>query len=241
MNASQPTGGDLIIDTTFDFRTDSAGKDPDMFSPTLRRYHQQLWSKHLPNGAEFLLDTTPFAYLHHRSDLGEFWLSSDAVIPTFGGWLAMRPLINHLQPQELEHFTASGYTMGGMMVFPGNKVDGKLTINGARGFLRRIADRMDLTLECIRRHYLGQTSPLGETLNRYRDFFALFDDFRGYSEFFLLQDLLTEDRSAVNFFMPFHDFQLPAVPVDIDAYRRYRDLSIRFIEQRNHRITTLTT
>lgn len=232
----------MLIDTSFDFRNDAGGKDPDLFSPTLRRYHQHLWSRPLPSGVMFHLDTTTrFAYLHHRSDLGEFWLSSDAVIPTFGGWLAMRPLIGQLQPHELENFTAVGYTMGGMMIFPGNKVTGKLTINGARGFLRRIADRMDLTLECIRRHYLGQTSPLGETLNRYRDFFALFGDFRGYSGFFLLQDLLTDDGSAVNFFLPFHDFQLPAVPLDIDAYRRYRDLSIRFIAQRNHRITTLTT
>lgn len=99
---------------------------------------------------------------------------------------------------------------------------------------------MDLTLECIRRHYQDHDRPLAETLNRYRDFFALFGDFRGYSDFFLLQDLLTDDLTAVNFFLPFHDFQLPAVPLDLDTYRRYRDLSIHFTAQRNHRITTLT-
>ena len=36
---------------------------------------------------------------------------------------------------------------GGMMVFPGNRIDGKQTINGARGFNRKIADGFDLTLE----------------------------------------------------------------------------------------------
>ena len=37
----------------------------------------------MPWGAVFSLDTsTPYAYLHHCSELGEFWLSSDAVIPT---------------------------------------------------------------------------------------------------------------------------------------------------------------
>ena len=58
-------------------------KDPDTHSPTLRRHHQLLWSKPLPNGAPLELDvTTPYVYLHHRSDeLGEFFLSSDAVIP----------------------------------------------------------------------------------------------------------------------------------------------------------------
>ena len=39
------------VDTTFDFHSDTpAGKDPDKYSPTLRRYHQLLWSKDLPYG-----------------------------------------------------------------------------------------------------------------------------------------------------------------------------------------------
>jgi hypothetical protein len=73
------------IDITFDFRSDTPpGKDPDARSPTLRRYHYLLWSKPLPSGAPFELDvTTPGAYLHHRSDLGDFSLGSDAVIPSF--------------------------------------------------------------------------------------------------------------------------------------------------------------
>jgi hypothetical protein len=58
------------IECTFDFRSDSPpGLDPDSSSPTLRRYHQLLWSKPLPNGAPFGLDvTTPHVYLHHRSE-----------------------------------------------------------------------------------------------------------------------------------------------------------------------------
>ena len=58
-----------VIDTTFDFRSDTPpGQDPDACSPTLRRYHQLLWSKPLPNGTPFELDvTTPYAYLHHLS------------------------------------------------------------------------------------------------------------------------------------------------------------------------------
>lgn len=31
-----------LIDTSFDFRVDSSGRDPDKYSPTLRRYHQLL-------------------------------------------------------------------------------------------------------------------------------------------------------------------------------------------------------
>ncbi|HZL07100.1 MAG TPA: hypothetical protein VFE45_17040 [Coriobacteriia bacterium] len=231
---------DLALDTSFDFRTDAGGKDPDAHSPTLRRYHRLLWSKPLPGGAPFDLDVgSPGTYLHHRSALGEFCLSSDSVIPTFTWWTAMQPIIEQLTEAEIESFTAISYTVGGMVVFPSNRIDGKPTINGARGFNRKIADRFDLTLECIRRHYRTEDSPLGETLGRYRDFFALFEDFHGYVDFFLLQDLVDGDFSSVRFFLPFHDFTTPSVPRDVDAYREYRRLSIEFVEARNRRIDRL--
>ena len=73
----------------------------------------------------------------------------------------------------------------------------------ARGWTRAIADRMDLT-PSIRRHYLGDpVTPLGETLGRYREFFDLFDDFRGYVDFFLLQDLVTDDYVQCGSSSPF--------------------------------------
>ena len=93
----------------------------------------------------------------------------------------------------------------------------------------------------IRRHYVGEASPLDETLERYGDFFALFEDFRGYVDFFLLQDLVTDDHSAVRFFMPFDNFNPPSVPKDVDAYRAYRRLSIEFVEARNARVDQLGT
>lgn len=148
----------------------------------------------------------------------------------------MKHIIELFPEEENEAFRAIGYTIGGMMIFPGKKIDGKQTINGARGLNRKIADRFDLTLECIRRHYLGQDSPLAETLARYDEFFALFGNFVGYVDFFFLQDLVTTDRSAVRFFMPFDDFVSPSVPQNADAYIGYRDKSIRFIHARNRRI-----
>ena len=149
------------IDTTFDFRSDSPpGKDPDKFSPTLRKYHKLLWSKPLPSGVVFeLVDTTPGVYLHHRSQLGEFWLASDAVIPTFRKEARLSHVIEQI-PEELSTFMRIGYTIGGMMLFPGNRVGGRMTINGARGFHPRIKDRFDLTVECIRRHYLNEDQSL---------------------------------------------------------------------------------
>lgn len=227
----------MLIDTAFDFRTDASGKDPDSYSPTLKHYHKLLWSKALPSGRLFHLDdSVRGVYLHHGSELGEFHLCSDSVIPTFTKWASMTHITELFSEKENEEFRRIGYSIGGMMIFPGNKIDGKQTINGARGFNRKIADRFDLTLECIRRHYLGQGSPLGETLARYRDFFALFKDFDGYVEFFMLQDLVTDEGSAVKFFMPFDDFKTPSVPRNGDTYKEYRRLSIEFIEARNRRI-----
>ena len=104
------------------------------------------------------------------------------------------------------------------MVFPGNQVDRKMTINGPRGFHPRIKDRFDLTLECIRRHYLDEPSPLSDTLARYADFFGLFGDFAGYVDFFLLQDLVNEVTLTVRFFLPFEGFTASPLPGTLDAY-----------------------
>ena len=182
-----------------------------------------------------LVDTTPNVYLHHRSQLGEFWLASDAVIPTFRKEARLSRIIEE-SPAELATFMRIGYTIGGMLLFPGNRVGGKMTINGKRGFDPRIKDRFDLTVECIRRHYLNEDSPLSTTIARYGDFFSLFRDFRGYVEFFLLQDLVTDDCSAVKFSSPFENFTTSPVPASVDAYRAYRELAIKFIEARNRRI-----
>lgn len=222
------------IDISFNFLSDTpVGKDPDTFSPTLRQYHKILWSKSLPNGKLFdLLDTTPGIYLHHKSELGEFFLASDAVIPAF----PYDSISDVVPKEEIESFNAIGYTIGGMMVFPGNKIDNKMTINSARGFHPKIKDRFDLTIECIRRYYHGEDSPLRSPIERYADFFKLFENFRGYVDFFLLQDMVTKDYSSVRFSAPFDDFKSSPIPKTVDAYNSYRQLSIEFIEARNRRI-----
>ena len=220
------------IDVTFDVRTDSGGQDPDAHSATLLRYHKLLWSKPLPSGAMFALDDTRRgAYLYHQSDLGEFFLASDGVIPSFKYASPFKD-----EGEQLREFLRIGYTIGGMMLWPGNRIDGKMTINQARGCYGTIKDRFDITLECVRRHYLGMGSPLEEVLARYGDFFELFRDFRGFIEFFLLQDAVTVDFDAVIFCAPFEDFTTPAMPQTMQEYREYRQRAITFIEARNRRI-----
>ena len=227
------------IDVTFDFRSDTPGypkNDPDASSPTLRGYQKRLWSKRLPSGVLFTLDDTTHHYLHHQSELGEFFLASDAVIPTFRKEASLSHIIHTIPDAEREAFLRVSYTIGGMIVFPGNRVGRKMTINGARGFHPRIKDRFDLTVECIRRHYRNESSPLSDLLRRYAAFFGLFGDFRGYVEFFLLQDLVSDDCSAVTFFTPFEDFTTSPLPASLDEYLAYRHLAVKFIEARNSRI-----
>jgi Family of unknown function (DUF6994) len=227
-----------MIDVKFDFRSDAHGFDPDARSPTLRRYHQLLWSKPLPySGALFDLDiTTPYMYLHHGSELGEFCLPSDTAIHPFSN--SLKHIIAQIPEAEHKEFNRISYTIGSMMVFPGNKVDGAMTINQARGFKPSISDRLDLTLECIRRHYLGEPSTLGPTLAKYAEFFELFGNFAGYVEFFLLQDLVNEDTLTVKFMMPFDDFNNPPAPLPrtLSEYLAYRERAIELIQARNARI-----
>jgi hypothetical protein len=180
----------MVIDTTFDFRTDAAGKDPDTYSPTLCRYHQLLWSKPLPSGVVLELVPTSRApyYYSHTSRMGELVLSSDAFIPTYTRYGVPKTVLEQFSAGEHDHFNAIGYTIGGLILWPANPIDRKWTINQARGCLRsNVGDRMDLTLESIRRHYREAWSPLADVLARYRDFFAAFEDFRGYVDFWLLQ------------------------------------------------------
>ena len=196
-----------------------------------------LWSKTLPNGEWFELDYTHRGkYLYHQSHLGQFFLASDSVIPTFNREARIAQVLNKIPPEMREDFLRISYTIGGMMIFPANRVGRKMTINGARGFHPRIKDRFDLTIECIRRYYIDKKSPLSDPLNRYKDFFSLFGDFRGYIEFFLLQDLVNTEYSSVNFFMRFENFTTSPLPQTVKEYEEYRQLSIDFIEARGRRM-----
>jgi hypothetical protein len=192
------------------------------------------WSKPLPSGVVFTLDDSGRHYLHHRSEIGEFFLASDAVVPTFSRQRRISNIINQISPEDLATFNRIGYTIVGMMLFPGNRIG--RTINGARGFHPRIKDRFDLTVECIRRVYCGERSPLAAVLARYAEFFALFVDFHGYVEHFQLQDLVSRGGSVVKFFALFEDFATSPLPESVGAYRTYSQLAIEFIRARNLRI-----
>ena len=225
----------MIIDTTYNFYSDSNGRDPDSASPTLRKYHKLLWSKPLPDGKILeLLDDKKDAYLYHQSELGEFYLGSDAITHSYRDQIRKKWLTEQI-PNEVNELFDIGSTIGAYIIFPNNRIDGKHTINQARGFNRLIDDRFDLTLECIRLFYSGRTSPLYDTLLRYRNFFDLFDDFGGYVNFFFLEDLIDEHNS-IKFYLPFDGFKTRPSFSDVNQYLLYKDRVVDFIQARNLRI-----
>lgn len=230
----------MALDTSFDFDQEAGDRDADSHSITLQHYHQLLWSnKPLPSGRVLTLHIRG-SQLQHESDLGTFRLSSDSIATSLSKQLKRRIFWLDIPAEEIRQFKLVNGQIGGRIVFPANQVNGKATINGARGLHRSIGDRFDLTLECIRRHYLGEWSPLDKVLDRYRDFFALFVDFRGYVDFFLLQDLVSTDQSAVRFFLEFDNFGTSPLPYDQKSYEEYRRATIAFVETRNRRISIMS-
>ena len=229
------------IDITFNVFSDTPkGKDPDSFSPTLRKYHHILWSKQLPNGKQFYLDLETPKLLHHKSDLGEFFLSSDQIGNTYSNVKKMSHIVGQVSQDEMDYFSNIRATIAGHAIFPARRIDNKMTINGARGVNHKIQDRFDLTLECIRRFYKKENSPLTVVFERYSQFFDLFENFKGYVDFFLYQDLVNEGCSEIKFWHPFDDFQGSSLPSSLNEYLSYKEKVISFLIERNQRIHNST-
>ena len=225
----------MKIDITFNVYSDANGGDPDSTSSTLRLYHKILWSKPLPNGQWFELDNKKSgAYLYHKSVLGEFDLGSDAIVHSYRNQKRKQWLINQI-PNQVKELFDIGSTIGAYTIFPKNKIDNKFTINQARGVSSLIDDRFDLTLECIRLYYNGQHSPLYDTFLRYRNFFNLFDNFKAYIDFFLLNDLI-EEEEKIRFYLPFDNFKTRPIFKDADEYLVYKRNVTNFVNARNKRI-----
>jgi hypothetical protein len=239
---------------------DCGDEDPDSHSPRLRYYHQQLWSHRPLRGldGDRTLELEPWDKGLIDTGLGMtffgfdegLYLTSDRAMATWWNWTDTASLRE--DPALMERILAANPVldnMGGIIMWPGWQVGGQ-TMNQARGFAQKatIADRLDLTVECIRLAYLGvveqPVNPLGPTLMRYWDFFKLFGDFVGYVEFWLLQDLLTQDRKRVMFFMEgdLIDYDFTArspLPASAESYDEYLRNAEAFVLKRNRRMAEL--
>ena len=230
----------MKIDTSFNVYTDANGGDPDSTSPTLRKYHMALWSKPLPNGTMLdLTDSKSGTYLYHQSNLGEFFLGSDAITHSYKNHKRKQWLIEQI-PNEVNDLFDIGSTIGAYILFPNNRINKQHTINQARGVNSLIDDRFDLTLECIRLYYLGEESPLFPTLERYTNYFDLFSSFEGFINHFLLDDLI-DDNNNIKFYLPFDGFKSRPGFTCVDDYISYKEGVIKFVESRNKKIQNIST
>lgn len=206
----------------------SPADDPDRYSKTLRLYHRKLWSRKTPSGIMIELDEKLFwngkrygsdqiAHQYKtRKECSQYWRQLD---------LQLRNEAKLLDSQICQ-FT----------VFPGYRVDGKPTINQARGIKRLVNDRIDLTLECIKRYYEGnKNNPLVDDLERYIDFFAIFVNFEGYCKFFMFDDLIDETGNVI-FLHQFNNFASKPVFNSYDDYRRFIVNQNLFLKARKSRI-----
>ena len=229
---------EVMISTKFNVFSDTpVGKDPDSCSPTLKQYHKLLWTKPLPNGDKLELnDNKEYNYLLCKTKQEEFSVGSDAITNSYGSRRVLRDMLEQEDRlDDLSELFTKGCTVGAYIIFPNRQINRKLTINQARGSHSLIRDRFDLTLECIRRFYKEEKSELSDVLERYQNFFYLFETFEGYVEFFLLQDLVNEDGS-IKFFLPFTNFEADPKIESVEEYRKYKKNVIKFIGRRNRRI-----
>ncbi|MCQ2246647.1 MAG: hypothetical protein MJZ69_07670 [Bacteroidaceae bacterium] len=217
-------------------RNDGLGSgktDPDSKSATMRAFHKVLWSKQLPNG-EFmeLEDGKSRFYLRWR----DMYFGSDSITASFR-YYRNKPFLDDLSKAIpnykgfVEDYLHLLYTIGGEMIFP----QFSMGINQSRGCNMRICDRWDLTLECIKRYYEGVESPLTKALEKNKEFFALFVNFNGFVEFFLLQDCIDNNGNVI-MWLNTELFVSNPIPKDYESYLAFILKEMEFVDKRNKRI-----
>lgn len=239
-----------MIDTNYNFTNDikdywnnyweendllgSQKYDIDKLSKTLTNYHKIIYSKKLPNG--MILDLK-----HSKSGnfllFNDLQLSNDLITTSFR-YKSFLPMLRKVKSKLnnyhnfLENYFNLTSTIGGNILFPKMKQ----SINQSRGINYYIKDRFDLTLECIRLYYNNEPNPLNNVLLRNKSFFDLFVDFKGYVDFFFLQDLVTKDYSKVIFLISHNDFTKSPLPISVEEYILWIKNQMKFVETRNKKI-----
>lgn len=213
--------------------------DPDAESKQLQYCHKIAWgNRKLPCGEIMNLKEGKNCELIWEE--GNMVFGSDWLINTYVHWKRCYQIMKEMYninpkayKEYVEKFTRTTYTIGGSIIFP-KRLNG---INQTRGCVEVISDRFDLTLECIRRYYDGnQNSPLKEVLSQDKKFFDLFMDFKGYVDFFYLNDLVSDDYKMVKIFFGNSDFSESGYPKTSMEWGNLAIQSMQFIESRNRRI-----
>ena len=248
----------MIININVDFATETKGfwdyfwthdrtlpydgPDPDCKCKLLRKYHQILWSRELPNGQVMNLQCAKSMSDYLTWNGMRF--GSDSITTSFR-YAKNKNIINEVKniladyDMWLYNYLKYTYTIGGMIILPKHRN----SINQCRGTNPFIMDRWDLTMECIRLYYNGileyNENPLGWCLLQDKAFFDLFVDFKGFVDFFILNDCVTSNYKNVKFFIPTNIFEKNSLPKSADEYLQWIEKEKEFVAQRNLRISQL--
>lgn len=226
--------------------------DPDRDSHELKEYHICLWSHRQLNGRPFILaDGDKNRMIYSNSDI-EIVFTPDSITNSFKDSgrktkfdkKTESELISAFRGEDseiddlLNDYSKEDYKIGSSIIFPVsiNGVSIRWTLNIARGILYKIHDRIDLTLECIRRHYQEPDSynPLKSSIDRNLVFFNLFKNFEELVDFFFL-NCFVDEKGNVKSLSGSLDFNR-SFPSTKEEYKTYIKNTVKFMEKRKKAI-----
>ena len=228
---------EIKIDINYDFHKDNKKKikewDPDKQSENLWDYHSVLWKKEKLKGlrkakTEKRGKETISGYLKldiedKNSQNGKIMLTlrSDNFEALYRNYERYNNYEKYKKKDKIDNYkkikTAMDskkewkYVIGGSLIFPAFKKEkGRQTINQSRGINKKVADRIDITLLCIKLWYEKKEenakNPLKASLDQpeNKKFFRLFGEgeegFRNYVDFFFMNDFVNDDYEPINLF-----------------------------------------
>ena len=231
----------LDLDVNYNYKDDlGPNKDPDKYSDELGHDHCKLWNSRWRLG---ILKWSHFNRLSTSINGVDFVFTPDSITNSFvnskrrvNGNYEYKIIEEYGEcVQELiKEYRDTDYTIGSSIIFPVSIEGDKIgwTINIARGISFKVHDRIDYTLECIKRFYEGNDeNPLSKALEKNKDFFDLFNDFYDYVDYFFLNDLI-DSNGNVKSFTDVIDFSR-AFPMTEEEYKKYINNTMGFVKKRN--------
>jgi hypothetical protein len=237
---------ELGLDSGTSYFRDGKYKDVDAASPRLYCCHELLWSGELPNGENLRL-------VFCRESDNRFMLKDENFpLPLTSDTISRShsKLDNLLQSGVISKEEANGYlrasrSIGSFLIWPirGDKGNPWNTVNIVRA--RTVNDRIDLTLwhlkNCYEKNWgederdeLGKPIGLYKTFKLYRSWFELFKTFKGFVDFFHLQDFVNEGDYSVQLFA-----ETTAIRMGSDLELKYVRWLLDKISARDEKLRTL--
>ncbi len=205
--------------------------DPCDDSLFLKKSIRKMFSRPLPNGQTMELEETSSGFRWN-----DFRFGIDTVVPSFFSTrnrnLSKAYALSETDFRDsVSEYIRETDLLGAYTIYPvhANSLIQCIYSNN------RIRGRWDFVLECVRRHYSGEDSPLYDCMRRDRLFYDLFVDFNGFIDFFYLNDFINSD-GTVKMLLQTELFEMNPVPRNWDEYKKWFGTNIELVKKRNSRM-----